>query len=428
MKTFAYIVSALLTLLILVAVITPFFLDLNDYKSDIAAVVKDATGRDLAIDGDIAVSLLPVPTVKVARVRFSNLDGAAVPDMVRIGVVEASIALMPLFSGTIEVGSLAFVEPVIELEILTDGRANWQLAMAGTGGGSGGPALSIDNLTVQGATLVYRDGIAGTTERLENLDLEAAVESINGPFRAKGSVVARSIPLTFEAKIGDLGRRPVPLRVNLTLNNGDTTVAFNGAASSVSPDAELSGKLKIAGTSLADLIGVLTGGAANPLLAQKFSLNGSVAASTVTAGINDIVFDIGGMQGTGAVNALLTGEPQVDVAIALKHVDLNQLLAAAAPVPASDDGGAFTLPGGIYATLDLRINAVVYNQAVVRQAQLVAALDQGDGRSTGTPDSDGEDPNSLLSGKGGGNQCLLLVILAVGHQQDCPVRLVGGAQ
>jgi uncharacterized protein involved in outer membrane biogenesis len=378
MKTFAYIVSALLTLLILVAVITPFFLDLNDYKGDIATAVKDATGRDLAIDGDIAVSLLPVPTVKVAGVRFANLEGATAPDMVRIGVVEASVALMPLFSGTIEVGSLAFIEPVVELEILADGRANWQLAMTGTGGGSGGPALSIDSLTVQGATLVYRDGIAGTTERLESLNLEAAVESINGPFRAKGSVVARSIPLTFEVQFGDLDRRPVPLRMNLTVNNGDTTAAFNGAASSVSPDAELSGKLKIAGTSLADLIGALTGGGVNPLLAQKFSLNGDVAASTVTAGINDIVFDIGGMQGTGAASALLAGDPQVDVAIALNHVDLDQLLAATATVaPASDDGGAFTLPGGIYATLDLRINAVVYNQAVVRQAQLVAALDQG---------------------------------------------------
>lgn len=377
MKTFVYIVSGLLTLLILVAGITPFFLDLNDYKGDITAAVKDATGRDLEIDGDIAVSLLPLPTVKVAGVRFSNLDVATAPDMVRISVVEASVALMPLFSGTIEVGSLTFIEPVVELEIFADGRTNWELATAGTGGGSGGLALSIDSLTVQGATLVYRDGIAGTTERLDSLNLVAAVDSINGPFRAKGSVVARSIPLTFEALIGDFDRRPVRLRVDLALNDGDTTVAFNGTASSVSPDAELSGKLKVAGTSLADLIGALTGGAANPILGQNFSLSGSVAASSVTAGINDIVFDIGGMQGTGAVSALLAGNPQVDVAIALNHVDLDQLLVAAAPAAlASDDGGAFALPGGIYATLDLRINAVVYNQAVVRQAQLVAVLDQ----------------------------------------------------
>ena len=66
MKTLAYIVSGILTLLILVVVVAPFFLDLNDYKGDIAAAVKDATGRDLAIDGDIVVSLVPLPTIRVA--------------------------------------------------------------------------------------------------------------------------------------------------------------------------------------------------------------------------------------------------------------------------------------------------------------------------------------------------------------------------
>ncbi|MFP6745444.1 MAG: AsmA family protein, partial [Alphaproteobacteria bacterium] len=89
MKTFAYIVSGVLALLILVVVVAPFLLDLNDYKGDIAAAVKDATGRDLAIDGDIAVSLVPLPTIRVAGMRFANLDGATAPDMVRIGVVEA---------------------------------------------------------------------------------------------------------------------------------------------------------------------------------------------------------------------------------------------------------------------------------------------------------------------------------------------------
>ena len=385
MKTFAYIVSGVLTLLILVVVVAPFLLDLNDYKGDIAAAVKDATGRDLAIDGDIAVTLFPLPTVKVAGVRFANLEGAAAPDMVRIGMVEASVALIPLLSGSIEVGSLAFIDPRVELEVLADGRANWRLEIAGAGGGSaGGLTLRIDSLILRNATLVYRDGVTGVTERLDNLNLEAAVDSINGPYRARGSLVARLIPVTFEAQIGALDHRPIPLHVNLTLSDADATVEFNGAASSAGSDAELSGKLKIAGSSLARLINILSGDGesdAITLLAHEFSLSAGVIASTVTAGINDIVFDIGGIQGTGAVSALLAKGPQIDVAIALNHVDLDKLLAASAP-PNSVGGGdtvaaPFSLPGGVYATLDLRVNAMVFNQAVVRQAALVADLDQG---------------------------------------------------
>ncbi|MEE2981055.1 MAG: AsmA family protein, partial [Pseudomonadota bacterium] len=392
MKTFAYIVSGVLALLILVVVVAPFLLDLNDYKGDIVAAVKDATGHDLVIDGDIAVSLVPLPTIRVAGMRFANLDGATAPDMVRIGVVEASVALMPLLSGDIEVGSLTFVNPVIELEVLDDGRANWRLGTPGgeAAGGSTSLALRIDSLVVKGATLTYRDGVAGTVERVENLNLEAAVDSLNGPFRATGSLVARltswAIPLAFEVQIGALDQRPLPLRVNLSLSDADTTLTFNGSASSASPDAEVSGRLKVKGGSLARLINAFSGGGgntANPLLAHAFSLDASVAASTVTAGVNDVVFDLGGVQGTGAVNALLTDDPQVDVAIALKYVDLDKLLASAAtlePAGGSDGGNVarpFSLPGEIYATLDLRVDAVVYNQSVVRQAALVAALDQG---------------------------------------------------
>ena len=113
------------------ALIAPFVLDLNNYKDYIAELVKEQTGRALAIDGDIELSVLPIPTVKVGGVRFANLEGAEAPDMVRIAMVEASIALIPLFSGSVEVDSLTFVDPVIELERLTDGSTNWQFALAG---------------------------------------------------------------------------------------------------------------------------------------------------------------------------------------------------------------------------------------------------------------------------------------------------------
>ena len=123
MKTFGAIVIGILVLLIAVVVIAPFVIDLNDYKDEISAAVKETTGRELAIDGDIDLSLLPVPTIRVNGVRFANLDGAVAPDMVRIGVIEASVAIAPLFGGNIEIGSLTFIEPVIELEVLADGRA-----------------------------------------------------------------------------------------------------------------------------------------------------------------------------------------------------------------------------------------------------------------------------------------------------------------
>ena len=63
MKKLLWIVGGLIGLLIVAAVAAPFFVDLNNYKAEIAQKAKEATGRDLAIDGDISLSILPTPGV-----------------------------------------------------------------------------------------------------------------------------------------------------------------------------------------------------------------------------------------------------------------------------------------------------------------------------------------------------------------------------
>ena len=50
MKKVAAFLGALLILAIAGALIAPFFIDLNDYKPEIAEQAKAATGRDLAIE------------------------------------------------------------------------------------------------------------------------------------------------------------------------------------------------------------------------------------------------------------------------------------------------------------------------------------------------------------------------------------------
>ena len=371
-------------MLIATAVIAPFVVDLNNYKGYVTRLVKQQTGRELAIDGAIDLSVLPIPTIKIGGVRFANLQGAASPDMLRIASVEASIALMPLFRGEIEVDSLTFVDPVIELETLADGSVNWQLALAGGGAGDGSAtAVRIDSLRVENATLIYRDSARGRIERVEKLYLEAAMESINGPYRAAGRLVsqsgdAKALPLTFEIEIGHLDRRPLPLRAVVKLASADASISFTGSASSAAADAELSGKLKFESASLARIITTLGGDPPDALFDQPLSATAVLSATAAALGINDILFDFNGLQGAGAVSVALTPEPQIDVAIALNRIDLDALMAQAAGTDTGTTAARpFSLPSGVYATIDLRIDALVFKQAVVRQVQFVAALDRG---------------------------------------------------
>ena len=122
------------------------------------------TGRDLVIDGDISLSLLPSPTLSVSGVRLANLPGGSSPDMARLKSLDVHVALVPLLSSKIRVTRVTLIEPVVLLERLPDGRANWQFVppanasgAAGTAspGAADGPAaqISIDNFTIENSVI-----------------------------------------------------------------------------------------------------------------------------------------------------------------------------------------------------------------------------------------------------------------------------------
>ena len=70
MRKFLIGLGALVVLLIGAALIAPSLIDWNDYKREITAQVKAATGRDLVIDGDLDLALLPSIRLTVDGVRL----------------------------------------------------------------------------------------------------------------------------------------------------------------------------------------------------------------------------------------------------------------------------------------------------------------------------------------------------------------------
>ncbi|MEE8246986.1 MAG: AsmA family protein, partial [Alphaproteobacteria bacterium] len=150
MKKILYSVAALALLLVAAAVVAPIAVDEEQIKARIGAEVAAATGRELVIDGHLDLALLPRPRISLGGLRLANLEGASARHMVSLKGLEASVALVPLLTGEIEVTSLRLIEPVIELERLADGRANWVLG--GRAGGSkrmGWVGISVDRLDIE---------------------------------------------------------------------------------------------------------------------------------------------------------------------------------------------------------------------------------------------------------------------------------------
>ena len=85
--------GAVVGVLALALIALVLFVDVNQYKPQIEAAVKDKTGRTLKIEGDLKLSVFPRIAVALPRTTLSNLAGDRVSAAVNSARV--SVALLP---------------------------------------------------------------------------------------------------------------------------------------------------------------------------------------------------------------------------------------------------------------------------------------------------------------------------------------------
>ncbi|WP_341760768.1 AsmA family protein [Candidatus Tisiphia endosymbiont of Dioctria linearis] len=117
---------ALFILIIVILLITPLFISLESYKKLASDKVKEITGRELQINGDISISLLPIPTIIVKDLTLASLDGANYPSLLDVKEVSASISILSLIKGKIDISTIEINQPVINLERMSNGLASWE--------------------------------------------------------------------------------------------------------------------------------------------------------------------------------------------------------------------------------------------------------------------------------------------------------------
>ena len=71
--------------------------DFNNLKPQIAQMVKDSTGRELFLGGDIEIKIGLTPTLVIEDVSFQNVSWGSRPEMAKIKRLELKLAVLPLF-------------------------------------------------------------------------------------------------------------------------------------------------------------------------------------------------------------------------------------------------------------------------------------------------------------------------------------------
>jgi uncharacterized protein involved in outer membrane biogenesis len=125
MRAFLKVIGGAFIILVAICIAVPFFFNPNDYKSDIVTQAQKFLGREVKIDGDIKVRLLPRPKLKVKDVKIASIPGARKPYLAHIGVLEVNIELLPLLKGRVVIEKVRLENARIVLEQLQNMQANW---------------------------------------------------------------------------------------------------------------------------------------------------------------------------------------------------------------------------------------------------------------------------------------------------------------
>jgi uncharacterized protein involved in outer membrane biogenesis len=407
-KIFLYGLFGLIVLVIATALIGPGLVDWNAHKDRIAAEVREATGRDLEIDGDVHLAVLPAPALAAERVRLANVAGGSEPTMAELRELRIRIALLPLLAGRMQVESVALVEPKILLEVLADGRRNWDFGPAAPSAQGPKPAgesaaepgmagqIQLDSFTIESGTLIYRDVASGRDERIESLDAQVVAESLAGPFTAKGDAELRGVETGFELAIGRLLRNgATPISLSLDWPAANARIGFSGSVSNHPETLRYRGRVKGEGADLSAVLGMFSAGRSEALtpLRQPFAIESEFSGDLARVEGKELRLRLGDSRLEGEAALELGPIPDLSLSLSTTRIDIDRLLDLAAPPeeqagepasPAPAEGTAdqaeaagFALPSNLNARLELAVEGIVYREQAVRQIRFDAALKDG---------------------------------------------------
>ncbi len=221
LKFFAWVVGTIVVLLVVTAVAVSLFFDPNDYKADIEQGVRDATGREFAIDGDLSLSVFPWIAVEMGQTTLGNAEGFGEEPFLRFDSARLSVKLLPLvFSREIAVGTAALDGLRVNLAVDATGRTNWDdLAErqeyadeVQVDEPDGGPSVEasatfgveVQSVSVRDAAFSYVDQQAGSSYTITDANLESGQIGGSDPVPVSGGFAFALEPDGISGRV-DLG-------------------------------------------------------------------------------------------------------------------------------------------------------------------------------------------------------------------------------
>ena len=409
------VVLAVVLVLLIGAGIVLMSMDFNQYKPQIVAEVKKATGRDMTIGGDLRLNLFTLnPGLAVDNVTFANAPWGSRPEMATVKRFEVKVSILPLLSGALDVDQVVLEGADILIERNRDGVGNYEFetgtkapvaapaeAPKAGSGGSDLPSVSVREVTIEDARLTYKDAKSGQTlvVGIKALEVDGAPGE---PLKLKLDGTYNGEAFAVKGTMGELAEllrptRPWPLTVNAEA--GGATVDVKGSIANPQAATGIDVVLSVEGDDLSKMSGI-AGTVVPPL--------GPYALDAKITGSADKAIDVSGLSAkmgrstlTGKASVQLAGKPALTATLASDLIYLDDFTkggegagtAAGGPASGGAAGGGAGKDGkrlfpddplpldglkAADANIDLTVKKLVADKLAVDNVHTVVSLKNGD--------------------------------------------------
>lgn len=354
MKKLFKLLVALVILAVIAVIAIPFLIPLDTYKQEATAKLTEKLGREVRIDGDVSLSLVPNLAVTLEDVTIGNPAGFKTKEFIHIKSLDVEVALKPLFDKRIKIQKLVLDEPNIQLMVNAAGQPNWDIKLqdeapmtlegpasitnplisdayaAGDASDFDVSTISLSGIQISDGTLGYVDAKQGIEHHLQKVNATVEAVAYSQPLTIGANAVINQEKTSLSAKTESLKKWMTAKKstVNAKLSNKHVNLVYNGLVSTTGAQ----GKIDVSSGSASALMAWLGQSIGYDKTPLAFALKGDMKCGLASCGVSgaNITVDNVVLAGSAAIN--WTGAvPSLTAKLTSPSVDVNPYLASAAP-------------------------------------------------------------------------------------------------
>jgi hypothetical protein len=329
----------------------PYFVDWNSYRRVFEEEASRVIGREVQVDGDVKLHLLPIPTFRIEKVRIADTASASLTEpFFKAESLSVKLSIPPMFRGIVEANEIEFQQPVLRVAMDANGRWNWQSFAHALGVAAYMPSnVTLTSLNISNGILALHGPDGTERTRLEGLNGVLSAPELTGPYRFRGSFFTGGAEREIRvATAAPEGNGSVRFRASLRLADSEATYLLDARLLDLMGkprvDGELTARIPVAGLWEARKPDAPQRRKATPAVSDEehkldtadaaFDLKAGLAADIDGATLSDLTlsFEHGGRPQliTGKVQAAWRNAVALDMRLASRWLDLDRITTAVA--------------------------------------------------------------------------------------------------